>query len=249
MSKEGEPSPVLVHVVGLDKERMKLNKRTEYLNRWIMDFNDQREQKEPKKGPPFLQDELPLFPYRINRPDIRGRVLLAAARALLEKEPQTSIVFSGGSLHGESMSDLYAYWLNRKTGDIYHDSIHTNRDDVVTTAAELRTLEEWLEKAVCLAWSVHVPRIKLLVEKMSEENKDKVVVLSPEEVLGTIPNERNSARYLRIIEGLKDTPEEKKWEQYEKRQIWILKHILFAPSLLNFVARFYRPSDLHEFNK
>lgn len=215
MSKEGEPIPVLVHIVGINKDS----------------------RPEGHKGPKTL------FP----RPDIRGRLLQAAVRELGKKEPH-SFVFSGRPFSGDEsnkpISTVYADEFNRRTYNKY--PVYTNPEAVVTTAEELKTLKRQMEKdrskkAVCLGWSVHVPRIKLLVERMFGKNKDNITVLSPEEVLGKLPNERNRARYLRIIDGLKDTPEEKNWESYEKKQLWILKHILFAPSLFNFVARYYRP--------
>lgn len=179
------------------------------------------------------------------RPSIRTRLVIAAARELYRSGQTEHFVLSGGPAlrKSESMSTLAADDLIRKT-HIDPENVTTNPSADVTTSNELRTLKNelldnrWLS-SVSIGWELHKEAIEDLAKKRLNKNT-RHKVLSAEEILATHPSERNARRYARIIEAIHNSESERRFQKYENR-MHVIMRFPFAVDLLDFVAKFYRP--------
>jgi len=179
------------------------------------------------------------------RPGLRTRLVIAAARELLKSNQVDQFVLSGRQVLGkaEALSTLATDHLVR-TAHIDNQHVSTNPTARVTTSKEIKTLKDKAQanswtNTVSIGWELHRRRIEILADKiLPEENDHKV--LSAEQVLATYPSARNSKRYKRIIDHIHDSDSDRRWQSYEAR-ILPLMRIPFAPEILDFVAKFYRP--------
>ncbi|MDP2632418.1 MAG: hypothetical protein Q8P25_01715 [Candidatus Curtissbacteria bacterium] len=180
------------------------------------------------------------------RPGLRSRLVVAAARLLFKNNQVDQFVLSGGAALGktEALSTLSADHLVR-TGHIDHNSVKTNRSAQVTTSKELETLKDealvssW-SNTVSIGWELHRNRIQMLANKILPKAKIDHKVLTAEQVLSTYPSERNAKRYESIIDAIHNSEGELRWQSYEKRMMLVMR-IPFATQLLDFVAKIYRP--------
>lgn len=185
------------------------------------------------------------------RPSIRTRLVIAAARDLYRNGQTDHFVFSGEPALGktEPMSTLAAEDFIRKTR-IDPKNVLINSDADITTNQELRTLRQaaidngW-RSLVSIGWSLHEKRInevaaKRLWKKLSRIGA-KHEVLTAEKILSDYQSPRNAARYEKVIERIHNSESEKRWEKYERRVLLISKRVPFGIEILDFVAKFYRP--------
>ena len=179
------------------------------------------------------------------RPNIRTRLVIAAAREMYKRDQVGHFVFSGGPALGKSepFSTISADDFIRKT-HIEAENVAVNPSAQVTTSKELKTLKseasvnQW-PSSVSVGWEVHKERIEILARRILGK-KTRHKVLSAEEILSTYPSERNAKRYARIIDAVHNSESERRWQAYEKRVLPLMR-LPYVPELLDFVAKVYRP--------
>lgn len=189
-------------------------------------------------------------PTAPERPHIRTRLVIAAARELYRRGQVDHFVFSGGPALGRSdpISTLAAEDFIRKS-KIDPKNVVVNSDTEATTNQELRSLRNvamdngWTS-LVSIGWGLHEERINFVAEKRLWKKLSRFgaqhKLLDVEEILSSYPNPRNSVRYEKVIEQIRNSESEKRWARYERGALLISK-IPFGIELLDFVAKFYRP--------
>lgn len=189
------------------------------------------------------------------RPDIRGRLVISAARELKKDGLVDNFVLSGEGVSGKPpASSVAAEETIRRTHTDYNH-VYVNPQAPFTTSGELKTLHKtaddnsW-QNLLSISWQLHKPRIQVLAKKIFRRSlidlffrrrKRRLVFLSAEDVLSSHPTHRNRARYKRVIDNVHDTQEERNWQAYEEKLLKIIR-IPFASDMLDAVARFYRPN-------
>ncbi|MDP3987693.1 MAG: hypothetical protein Q8P80_00955 [Candidatus Levybacteria bacterium] len=179
------------------------------------------------------------------RPDIRGRLVISAARELKKAGLVDNFVLSGEGISGKPPASLVA--ADETIRKTHTDSTHVcaNPQAPFTTSGELKTLRKtaddnsW-QNLLSISWELHKPRIQALAKKIFRK-KGEIVFLSAEHVLLSYSTPRNTARYKQVIDSVHNTQEEQNWQAYEKKLLKIIR-IPFASDVLDFVARFYRPN-------
>lgn len=191
------------------------------------------------------------------RPAEQARTELAAAKVLFRKGIVGRFVISGRKALKEEqpVSTVTALEFIRKT-HVNPDDITVHDDRPVTTRQELLALKETAGKNNCnnlliLAWELHKPRIETLAKDIFRPNffqrfvnkisgktpqQPRVTVVSVEEILF----DYGDKRYQPVIERMHQSPKQKKWREYERKVMPMMK-IPFVPFLLDSIARIYRP--------
>lgn len=180
------------------------------------------------------------------RPGLRTRLVIAAARELIKNGQVDQFVLSGGPVQGktESLSTLASDHLVR-TAHIERQNVDTNPSAQVTTSREIKTLKDkvlvssWTN-TVSIGWELHRSRIEILANKILPKEKINHKVLSAEQVLSTYPSARNIKRYAQVMDSIHNSKSEARWKSYERRLLPIMR-FPFAVEILDFVAKFYRP--------
>ena len=180
------------------------------------------------------------------RPDIRGRLVISAAKELKKVGLVDNFVLSGKGVSGKPPASLVAADETIRRTHTDYNHVCTNPKAPFTTSGELKTLRKtaddnsW-QNLLSISWELHKPRVKALAKKIFRRKKKKIVFLSAEDILLSYPTPRNIARYKRVIDNVHDTQEERNWQVYEEKLLKIIR-IPFASNVLDLVARFYRPN-------
>lgn len=180
------------------------------------------------------------------RPDVRGRLVISAARELKKAGLVDNFVLSGEGVSGKPPASLVAAEETIRRTHTDYNHVCANPQAPFTTSGELKTLHKTADNSswqnlLSISWEIHKPRIQALAKKIFSRKKKKIVFLSAEHVLLSYPTPRNTARYKQVVDSIHNTQEEQNWQAYEKKLLKIIR-IPFASDVLDAVARFYRPN-------